>query len=184
MASPLFPNSAAEGILSVKNKNILLSEECITTLQFRIQQEEQSSRLYQAMSLWLNNSGYSGAASLWSKYAKEELVHAEWSRNYLLAMGITPSVPMLAAQPNLYSGLPEIIEQSYNHEVLVTKQCKDLADKALKAGDHMLYTLAGQYLKEQIEELDKMQTWLDKLSAFGTDKIAMRLLDNDMGDYE
>jgi ferritin len=99
-------------------------------------------------------------------------------------MGITPSVPMLAAQPNLYSGLPEIIEQSYNHEVFVTKQCKDLADKAMKAGDHMLYTLAGQYLKEQIEELDKMQTWLDKLSAFGTDKIAMRLLDNDMGDYE
>ena len=44
-------------------KNPLLSEECVNTLQYRIQQEEQSSRIYLAMSLWLNNEGYTGAAS-------------------------------------------------------------------------------------------------------------------------
>lgn len=181
MSSHLFPNSVAEGVLSIKQKNTLLSDECINTLQFRIQQEELSSRLYLAMSMWLNNSGYTGAASLWLKYSKEEMVHANWSRDYLLAMGITPNVPMLGAQVTLFTGLPEIIQQSYDHEVLVTKQCKELADKAFKSGDHMLYTLGAQYLKEQIEELDKMQTWLDKLCAFGNDKIAMRLLDNEMG---
>lgn len=173
----LFPGE----MLVTRGKNPLLSNECITTLQYRIQQEEQSSRIYQSMSLWLNNEGYSGAASLWMKYSQEELAHANWSREYLLAMGIVPEVPLLTAQPTSYKGLPQIIEASYDHEITITKQCKELADRAFKCGDHMLYTLGLQYLKEQIEEHDKMQTWLDKLKTFGTDKIALRMLDEEMG---
>lgn len=172
----VFPDSVIKG-----KRNPLLSDECIGVLQYRIQQEEQSSRIYLSMSMWLNNEGYTGAASLWLKYSQEEMSHANWSRDYLLAMGIIPNVPLLTAEPNIYQGLPQIIELSYNHEIDVTKQCKELADKAFKTGDHMLYTLAGQYLKEQREEHDKMQTWMDKLKTFGTDKIALRLLDNEMG---
>lgn len=175
MALNLFPDNMMKS-----KRNPLISDECISVLQLRIQQEEQSSRIYLSMSMWLNNEGYSGAASLWLKYSKEEMGHADWSRNYLLAMGITPDTPLLSKESNVYAGLPQIIDLSYEHEITVTKQCKELADKALKTGDHMLYTLAGQYLKEQVEESDKMQTWIDKLQAFGTDKIALRLLDNEM----
>ena len=62
----------------------LISNETIKLLTYRIQQEEQSSRLYKQMSLWLNNKGYLGAAELWSKNSKEEMSHAEWSMTYLL----------------------------------------------------------------------------------------------------
>ena len=172
----IFPENMVKG-----KRNPLLSEECVNVLQYRIQQEEQSSRLYQSMSLWLNIEGYSGAASLWMKYSQEELTHANWSRDYLLSMGITPETPMLPAQPTMYQGLPQIIEASYEHEITITKQIKELADKAFKTGDHMLYTLAAQYLKEQVEEHDKTQTWVDKMKAFGTDKIALRMLDDEMG---
>jgi ferritin len=164
-----------------RGKNPLLSDECVNYLQSRIQQEEQSSRIYQSMSLWLNNEGYSGAASLWMKYSKEELTHADWSRDYLLAMGITPSVPALTSEPCSYQGLPQIIEASYDHEVVITKQIKELADHAFKGGDHMLYTLAAHYLKEQVEEHGKMQDWVDKLKAFGTSQIALKMLDAEMG---
>ena len=47
----------------------------------------------------------------------------------------------------------------------------------------MLYTLSSKYLAEQIEEMDKAQTWVDQLEAFGEDKIAMRLLDHEMAEY-
>lgn len=164
-----------------RDKNPLLSSECIIVLQHRIQQEEQSSRKYQAMSLWLNNEGYTGAASLWKKYSVEEMSHADWSRDYLLAMGITPDVPALVAESNTFLGLPQIIEMSYDHEIVITKQIKELANKSFIAGDHMLYTLASHYLKEQVEEHGKMQDWVDKLKSFGTDKIAMRWLDEEMG---
>ena len=181
MADSLFPKDMLAGGLKPRSRNPLLSNECVTLLQYRIKQEEQSSRLYLSMSLWLNNEGYTGAASLWLKYSQEEFAHANWSRDYLLSMGIVPEVPQLTAEPSVHKGLPQIIEDSYDHEIVVTKQCKELADKAFKSGDYMLYILASQYLREQIEEHDKMQTWVDKLAAFGTDKIALRLLDNEMG---
>jgi ferritin len=53
----------------------------------------------------------------------------------------------------------------------------------MKKADHMLYELALKFLKEQVEEHSKMQNWVDQLNSFGTDKIAMRLLDHEMKDY-
>lgn len=165
-----------------KTHNPMIDESCTKNLQNRIQQEEESSRLYLSMSMWLNNEGYTGAAKLWKKYADEEMTHADWAREYLLAMGITPLVSALAAQPTTFSGLPQIIRDSYNHEILITKQIKVMASSALKEGDHMVYELCLRYLKEQVEEHDKTQTWLDKLNTFGDDKIALRMLDEEMGE--
>lgn len=159
-------------------RNILLSDACITLLNYRIEQEEFSSRLYLSMSMWLNDNGYKHSAALWKKYSDEEQSHADWAKDYLLAMGIQPATPALAAPGDTYASLPEIIRKSYKHEVEVTMQCKALADKAMAGGDHMLYTLAEKYLTEQIEEHDKMQNLIDQLEAFGEDKIALRLLDN------
>lgn len=164
-----------------KTHNPMIEEHCIKYLNYRIQQEELSSRIYLSMSTWLNNEGYTGAAALWKKYSDEEMTHAQWAREYLLSMGVNPETPTLEAQPTSYTGLPEIIKKSYEHEIVVTKQIKDMAADALKKGDHMLYELCLRYLKEQVEEHDKTQTWVDKLNAFGEDKVALRLLDNEMG---
>ena len=168
--------------VNLKGKNPLLSDECVKVLSYRIQQEEYSSRLYLSMSMWLDNQGYKNSASLWKKYSEEELKHADFSREYLLSMGVQPPTPSLDAPGDNYTGLPEIIKLSYQHEIDVTKQCKELCDAAFKAGDHMLYTLGLKYVAEQIEEHSKMQDLLDQLNAFGEDKIALRLLDNALGD--
>lgn len=163
------------------SKNPLITPEAIKLLNYRIEQEEYSSRIYLSMSMWLNNEGYTGAAALWRKYSNEELSHADWARTYLLSFGIQPNTPKLDAPTQIFKGLPDIIKQSFEHEIIVSKQCKDLASKALASADHIMYDLALHYLKEQVEEHDKMQTWVDKLNAFGEDKIALRLLDNEMG---
>lgn len=162
--------------------SILLSQECHKTLNNRIKQEELSSRLYLAMSLYLNNEGYTGAAKLWMKYSEEEMNHANWSRNYLLSLGIQPEVPSLEAPRQSFSGLPQIISLSYEHEIEITKQCKDLGSYAMKNSDHLLYTLAAKYLTEQVEELDKMQTWVDKIKTFGISPPNLKLLDEEMGE--
>lgn len=164
-------------------KNPLISQLCVDTLNYRIQQEELSSRIYLAMSMWLNNKGFTGAASLWKKYSSEEMTHADWARDYLLSFGVQPGTPVLEKPEQTFEGLPEIIKKSFDHEIEVSKQIKQMADHAMKISDHMLYELCLKYLKEQVEEHDKMQTWMDKLDAFGTDKVALRLLDNEMSNY-
>lgn len=164
-----------------KAKNILLSDGIEKLLQFRVEQEELSSWLYLSMSLWLSNNGFLGAAKLFKTYSDEERSHAQWAREYLLAMGVTPITPILAKQKDMFEGLPEIIVASYQHEIDITKQCKQLASQAVKEGDFMVFELAQRFLKEQQEEHDKMQNWVDRLNTFGTDKVALRFLDNEMG---
>jgi ferritin len=170
-----FPRPVKQTVFSKRNP--LLSQDCQDMLNYRIEQEEFSSRLYLSMSLWLNDNGYKNSAALWKKYSDEEMSHADWSRTYLLSMGVQPITPALKAPGDSYIGLPDIIRKSFDHEVEVTKQCKALADKAFSGGDHMLYTLTHKYLAEQVEEHDKMQNHIDQLVAFGEDKIALRLFD-------
>jgi len=178
MSVDIKPASSIE--VKKETKSSLISKKMIETLQYRIEQEEYSSRIYLAMSMWLNNKGYVGAASVWMQYSKEELVHADFARTYLLSLGITPCTPSLKQPKEDFTGLPEIIRLSFKHEEEVTMQCKQLADESFKEGDHMLYQLAAKYLNEQIEEMDKVQTLVDQLEAFGEDKIAMRLFDHEL----
>lgn len=174
---------ATTAVPSKKTKNPLITEDMVDFLNYRIQQEEYSSRIYLSMSLYLGNKGYVNASALWKKYSDEEMVHADFARTYLLSFGIQPVTPRLDQPQQDFTGLPQIIQMSFDHEVEVSTQCKKLADAAFKKADHMLYELALKYLKEQVEEHDKTQNWVDQLEAFGTDKIAMRLLDHEMKDY-
>jgi len=167
----------------INGKNPLIDDSCITFLNYRAQQEDQSSRIYLSMSMWLDNNGYVNAAKLWKKYSDEERVHADIARTYLLNMGVQPATASLEQPSEIYAGLPDIIRQSFQHEIDITNQCSELATHAMKSGSHMLYELALHYLKEQNEEHGKMQNWVDQLNAFGEDKIAMRLLDHEIKDY-
>lgn len=153
----------------------------IDILNQRIEQEELSARLYEAMSLWLNNKGYVGAAKAWKKDAEGEMEHAQWAKDYLLALGINPKLPTLTAPVQDFSGLPDIIRQTFAHEIKITQQCNDLANFAFLNGNHLLYQLVIKYLQEQQEELDKAQTYMDKLAAFGESEVAMKLFDTELG---
>lgn len=159
-----------------------ISEGLIKILNFRIEQEEFSSRLYKAMAIWLDYTGYSGAAKLWYKYSEEELTHAEFAYEYLLDMDIKPTVPALEKPDETFGGLVDIINRSYEHEQKVTEQCQEFAKSAFKDGDYMALELAQKYLKEQQEELAKTNYWINRIEVFGSDKTILFELDEEMGD--
>ena len=156
----------------------LISQKLIDALNYRIEQEEYSSRLYKAMSVCMGYKGYLGAEALFAKYSKEEEAHAEWAYKFLLSLDIRPVVPALKAPPEMFEGLPEVLRLAFEHEKLVTKQCEELATLAFSEKSFMTLELAQKYLKEQVEEIEKTTTLLDQLDAFGTSDVALRLLDN------
>ena len=167
-------------ITNSQKSNPLISKKTIDLLQYRIQEEENSARIYLSMSMWLENEGFLNATKLWKKYSSEENSHADWAREYLLSFGILPETPELKKVKSSYKGLPDIIQKSFDHEIEITLQLQKLAKHAIQIDDHMLYTLAEKYLKEQIEEHDKTQTLVDQLRSFGTNKHSMRLMNSAM----
>jgi ferritin len=160
----------------------IISEEMIQLLNLRIEQEEQSCRLYHAMQIWLEFSGYFGAAKLFKKYSEEELKHSEWVYKYLLDLNIRPDVPALVKPQVDFKSLPQIIALGYQHEVDITNQCKVLLRKTQVERDDLTYQLALRFVTEQVEELGKMQCLVDRLTAFGDTAISLRLLDKEMGE--
>lgn len=161
---------------------VLLSQKLIDLLNYRIAQEENSSRLYLAMSMFLNDKGYLGAAKLWKKYSEEEMSHAGWAYSFLLDMGIQPTVPALVLPQQTFSSLSQIVDLSYKHEVDIYNQCNELAKAAFAEGNMLLYPLALKYTGEQVEELGKLQNWMDRLEAFGDAPMLLRELDKEMGE--
>ena len=126
-------------------------------------------------------NGFLGAAKLFKKYSDEELDHASWAYKYLQDLNILPVVPAQTEPQNEFKGLPQIISLGYQHELTITNQCKELANASMEEKDQLTYQLALKYVNEQVGELGKFQTLVDMLESFGTDKIALKLLDTEMG---
>lgn len=163
--------------------NELINQETIQLLQYRIQQEELSSRLYEQMSLYLNDKGYLQFAKLYKRYAEEEMKHSQWSKDYILSFGIKPELQRLDSPECEFDGLPDVINKTLEHEIEISKQCKSLAKFANDNADYLLFDLAIKYCREQIEEIEKAQTLVDMLETFGTEKHTLLLLDSHIGEY-
>lgn len=158
----------------------MLSGKIIDLLQFRIEEEEKSARLYLAMSQWLDFNGFLGAGALWLKYYDEELGHAKWAYEYLQERGVMPIVNPIVGPITSFDGLEDIINKSHEHELVISASCNELAIACHEEQDYMTNQLADKYLKEQIEEENKFLILIDRISAFGADPIALRLLDDEL----
>lgn len=157
-----------------------VSERAVELLNLRIKNEEMSSRLYLQMSNELGFYGYNGAASLWKDYSDEELAHANLTYKLLLDLDVLPAVPTLET-PQTYGGnFVDIIKASYEHEQLITKECKELYIETLKSGDILVMQFAQWLITEQVEELAKTKFWLDQIDAFGETKDILMMIDSQM----
>ena len=154
----------------------------VELLNYRIQQEEFSSRMYYQMYLWLDNAGYMNSSKVWQRYAEEEYKHKTWAEEWLLSFGVMPCLCPLESPIETYASLADIIEATYLHEEDVTKQCNDLYAYACE-NETSLIPLALKYVSEQVEEMNKVITLKDVLNSFGTDKMSLFLLDINIEKY-
>lgn len=160
----------------------LLDDELLELFNYRINQEEASSRLYLKMSVCMQDKGYFNAAKLWRKFSEEELEHAEIARNYLLALDIEPETRNIIVPDKPCDGLDVCINSTLEHEYEVTQQCEDLAQACLKKMCMKSFKIAQKYIKIQIHELEEYHDMKNRLDLFGTDPIQLRLYDNELKD--
>ncbi len=62
-----------------------------------------------------------------------------------------------------FKGIRDVIEQSLEHEIGVTRNWEAISEAAKKGGDNTTYEFAQFFLKEQIEEEEKFRNLLFKL---------------------
>jgi len=159
-----------------------LNKKIIELLNYRIQQEEASARIYEQFALWLDNAGFKNFAKLYYKYAKEELKHSKFAKNHLLAYGIEPILTKLPAPDYEFNSLKDILELTLEHEQEITRQCNELTKTAAALDDFPTMSLGLKFCAEQVEELDKAQTFVDQINTFGDSKETMITLEHNVKD--
>jgi len=160
--------------------NGLISKELIDLFNLRIKKERESAYIYKSMSLWLEDKSYFNGAKLWDKFYHEELVHAEWSEEFLLSLNVRPITPQIDQPQNEFADYGDIVEQTLKHEIAVTKECQELALACQEENNILGYTLAHKYMAEQVEELKKANDLKTLLDAYGRDKLNMALFDREL----
>lgn len=150
----------------------LISQEAINMLQYRIQQEQYSSKLYEQMSLYLNNEAYLNMAKVWAKFSEEELKHAELAKKYLLSFNVMPELMVIEEPINDFKDARDIIQKTFDHEVILFNQIKELSNKAMELKDWSLFTLAQEYLEIQVGELDEVYNLVD-IAKLTTDNLIL-----------
>lgn len=134
-----------------------LSESIVKMLNEQIKIELESSQLYRAMSCWLDKEGWISASKYFYKSAQEELTHMEKVYEYLFEKNCTAKTPACDMVKESYEDIKNILDESLEHEIKITKNWNDIADKALEEKDNDTYALAQWFLKEQKEEENKFR---------------------------
>ena len=129
-----------------------VSETIENLLNLQIQREEESSRLYRAMSQCLEFKGWLGSAKLYSKYADEEIIHMKKFYEYLQDRDAHPVTPILKQPQQEFKDIEEILTLSYEHEMQVTKWLSTIATTALSEKDMVTFEFMQWFLLEQREE--------------------------------
>lgn len=140
-----------------------LSENITSLLNTQIKNELISSQIYRGMSCWLDDKGWINASKYYFNSSSEELKHMDKIYEYIFdknARALTPSCPEVK---NDFVDIKTIVEESLNHEMLVTGMWNNIANESLAEKDNDTYALAQWFLKEQIEEEDKFRSFLFKM---------------------
>lgn len=141
-----------------------LSETLISILNEQIKNELMSSQIYRAMSCWLDDKGWIDASKYYFKASNEELNHMNKIYEFLFARNVLAVIPVTEEVKQSFESIRNIVEESLQHEILVSEQWENISNTAKEQNDNTTYEFAQWFLKEQIEEEEKFRNLLFKFN--------------------
>ena len=118
----------------------------------QINKEYHSAYLYLAMSNWMNQMDYPGAANWMYIQYKEEIVHAEGFFRYMISRGEAIELTPIEAPKHEWTSILEAFEEALAHEEYITDSINKMAIAAEEDGDRAARLFLDWYILEQVEE--------------------------------
>lgn len=137
-----------------------LSKGITGILNKQIENELYSSQIYRSFSAWLDDKGWIGGSELFFKYADEELGHMSKIYKYLYEKNARAIVPNVKNVPQEFNDVRDLVSKALEHEMKVTKNWNEIANKAKAEDDNDTYSFALGYVNEQREEEEKIRNIL------------------------
>ena len=150
-------------------------------LNEQINKEFYSGYLYLSMSAHLIELGLHGFSS-WTKHqAKEEVEHGLKIFDYLINSNSFVTLKQIKTPEFEFHGITSIFNIIYEHEQCITNSIMKIAEKAEEENDRATLNFIEWFISEQLEEEEAIRNILKRLELFGDDKIALYLMDKELG---
>lgn len=159
----------------------MLSENMLNELNKQINEETYSAYLYQAMSAYIADVGYAGAATWLDHQAEEEMIHARKFYDYILERGGKIELHGIEKPPQDHGSLLDIFKAALEHEEHITGRINHLVSLARDEKDYATDNFLQWFVAEQVEEESTASEIIDKLELIGDHVGGIFQLDKELG---
>ncbi len=159
----------------------MLSENMLMELNKQINEEMYSAYLYQAMSAYVADIGYAGAAMWLDHQAAEEMIHTRKIYDYILERGGKIKLLAIEEPPQDHGSLMDIFKAALGHEEHITGRINDLVSLARDEKDYATDNFLQWFVAEQVEEEATASDIISKLDLIGDHVGGLFQLDKELG---
>lgn len=160
----------------------MISDAINEILNEQINKEFYSGYLYLSMSAYLKELGLYGFASWTKLQAKEEVEHGLKIFDYLINCESFVTLKQIRTPEFEFNGISSIFNHIYEHEKCITNSIKIIVQKAGEENDITTLNFMDWFIEEQIEEERAVKNIIKRLELFGDDKVALHLMDKELGE--
>jgi ferritin len=160
----------------------MISEKINQIINEQINKEFYSGYLYLSMSTHLHEVGLYGFASWLKIQAKEEVEHGLKLLDYLLERNSYVTLKQIRTPEFEFSGVLPVFNALYEHERCITSSVMEIANIAEEENDRNTLSFIDWFIDEQMEEEFQVKNIIKKLELFEENKVALYLLDKELGE--
>ncbi len=155
----------------------MLSKEVVARLNEQVAKEMFASNLYLSMSSWCFKNRFDGAGQFLFEHAGQESDHAKKLITYLNETDSLVELQSIEKPQSNFSGLLNVFEETYKHEVSITESINDLVSFMLDKKDYSTFNFLQWYVAEQHEEEALFRGIVDKIKLIGEHSNGLYLAD-------
>jgi ferritin len=149
-------------------------------LQQHLALERQASATYWALAIWFAERELRGFAGHFSEESRGEQHHAGQVADYLIARGQTVVLTDVAAPPQAWASVEEILAAVFAMEADVTASLQQLYGMAERAGDVRTTVFLDPIVQGQIEAENQAAHLLGRVRFAANDPAAMLVIDGEL----
>lgn len=169
-------------IFTVYGGIIMISNTINEILNEQINKEFYSGYLYLSMSAHLKELGLNGFASWTRLQAKEEVEHGLKIFDYIITNDNFVTLKQIRTPEFEFQGISSIFNRILEHEQCITRAVMNIAQKAEEENDRTTLNFIEWFIAEQNEEEEAVKNIIKRLEVFGDDKVALYLMDKELGE--
>ncbi|EIC19356.1 ferritin [Thiorhodovibrio frisius] len=146
-----------------------------------INKEIYSSYLYLSMAAWADHQGLRGFSHWMRVQAMEELTHVSRFFDFLTDRDGRARLSAIAEPPQDWANATALMEDTYQHELEVSKGINELVSLCREHSDHAAGAFLDWFVKEQVEEEANVKDVLDRLRIVKGEGQGLLMIDQELG---